>query len=89
MNAAEEDTTYQYPEGYREPSKHSCCDRAGNRACAGNGGEVMTHEDRSFCRYIIDAIFHGVSRGRDVAFAYAPLLNEPAAIENITAQQDD
>lgn len=37
MDAAEEDTAHQHPQGYRQPAEHGSADRACNRAGAGNG----------------------------------------------------
>mgnify|MGYP001107873825 CR=1 FL=1 len=34
VNAAEEDSSDQDPQSYRQPAEHSCADRSGNRACA-------------------------------------------------------
>ena len=43
----------------------------------------MSHQNRSFCRYIVDTVSHCVSRCLSFAFAYAPLLAQPAAVTDI------
>ena len=88
MDAAEENTANQNPEGYGQPSEHRCTDGSGNRACACDGGKMMAHQNRSFCRNVVYAVLHGMSRCLSFAVTYAPLLAQPSAVADITYNQD-
>ena len=98
MDAAEEDTADQNPQGHGQPAEHSRADRACNRTCAGNGRKMMPHQYGCFSGNIVDAVFQRMGRCRDVpfpyaplfdqpAFPYAPLFDQPAAIHDVAAEQ--
>ena len=44
---------------------------------------MVSHKNRSFCRYIVNTVCHCMSRCLCFAFAYAPLLAQPAAVADI------
>ena len=83
MNAAEEDAADDDPEQNRKPAESCRLDRAVDRACAGDGGEVVTHQDRSFRRNVVNAILKFVC-GRLARRIDSPLLGEPAAVADVT-----
>ena len=87
MYATEEDTADEYPQCNRYPTENGSLDRSVYRACAGDGGEVVSHKDRRFGRNIVHAVFHGVSGSR-LAGIYSPFLGQPSAVENITDEQN-
>ena len=88
MDAAEENTTDQNPENNRNPSEHSRADRAGNRACSCNGGEMVAHQYRRLCRHIVHTVFH-LMRGRLLlAVAHTPLPAKPSAVEYVTEDKN-
>ena len=82
VNAAEEDTADEYPEGAGQPAEAEAysCDRSGDRTGAGDRGEVVAHEYRSRSGNIVDAVSQTVSRGL-VFVINAPLFAEPVAVD--------
>ena len=89
MYAAEEDAADQDPQRAGKPAEAETngTDGASNGAGTSNRGKMMAHQNRGLRRNIVHAIFQGVCRGLFAPFAHAPLLAQPAAIENIAAQQ--
>ena len=49
---------------------------------------MMTHEDGCFGGNVIHAVFHGVGGRRMISFVYSPLSGDPAAVENVAAEQN-
>ena len=87
VHAAEEDTADEHPQCNGNPTENGSLDRSVYRACAGDGGEVVSHKDRSLGRNIVHAVFHGVSRSR-LAGINSPFLGQPSAVEDITDEQN-
>ena len=87
MHAAEEDTTDEYPQSNGDPAENCGLDRSVDRACAGDGREVVTHEDGSLRGYVVNTIFHGVCRG-GLTGIHAPFVCEPSAVENVTYNEN-
>ena len=88
MDAAEEDAADQDPQNAGQPAEHSSGDGAGNGTGAGDGGEMMAHQNRGLCGDVVNAVLHGVCGGGIGVFTYAPLLAQVAAIEDIAAEQN-
>ena len=89
MHAAEENTADQDPQRAGQPAEAKArgADGAGDGARAGDGGEVVAHQDGSLCGDIVHAVLHGMCGGLLFALTDTPLLAQPAAIEDIAAQQ--
>ena len=89
MDAAEEDTADDDPCQAGQPAEAQLQsgDGAGDGAGAGDGGEMMAHQNGGRSRNIVDTILHGMCGCLFFVFTDAPLLAQPAAIENITACQ--
>ena len=87
MHAAEEDTADQDPQHNGDPTEHSGLNGAVDGAGTGDRGEMVTHQHGSLGRTIILAILHGMGRSR-TGVIHAPLLGQPAAVEDITYDQD-
>ena len=89
MDTTEENTADEDPEGAGQPAEAqtSSADGARDGAGASDGGEVVAHQDGGLCGDIVNTIFHGVCGGGFVVLANAPLLAQPAAVENVATQQ--
>ena len=87
VDAAEEDTADEHPQHHRHPAEHSGLNGAVDGAGTGDGGEMVAHQHRSLGRAVVLAVFHGVSGSR-TGVIHAPLLGQPAAVEDITYDQD-
>ena len=87
MHAAEEDTADEYPQCNRYPAENCGLNRSVYRACAGDGGEVVSHKDRRFCGDIVHAVFHSVCRGLLTGID-SPFLCQPSAVEDVTNDED-
>ena len=89
MDTTEENTADENPEGAGQPAEAqtSSADGARDGAGASDGGEVVAHQDGGLCGDIVNTIFHGVCGGGFVVLANAPLLAQPAAVENVATQQ--
>ena len=86
MDTAEEDASDDDPEQNREPAKGCSLDRAVDGACAGDGGEMVTHKNRCFCRNIVDTVL------QLVCWCFArridpPLFCEPSAVADVTDEE--
>ena len=82
VHGAEEDATEDAPQENRHPAEDCSLDRSVNRACAGDGREVVTHQNGGVCRNEVLAVVAGVGRGFTVGVD-APLLCKPAAVEHV------
>ena len=87
MDAAEEDAADQDPQRAGQPAEAGGADGAGDGARAGDGREVVAHQDGGLGGDVVDAVLQGVGRGGLVELADAPLLAQPAAIEDIADDQ--
>ena len=90
MDTAEEDAANQDPQSDGTPAEAqgSSVDGAGDGACAGDGGEVVAHQDGGLCGNVVNTVFHGVCGSGFVQFTDAPLLAQVAAVEDVAADQD-
>ena len=89
MHGTEEDTTEDAPQENRHPAEDCSLDRSVNRACAGDGGEMVTHQDSRVGGDEVLAIIAGVGRSFAIGI-YAPLLGQPAAVEHVAeSKQND
>ena len=87
VHTAEEDTADEHPQCNGNPAENCGLDRSVYRACAGDGGEVVSHKDRRFCGDIVHAVFHSVSGG-GLAGVYSPFFGQPSAVEDVTNDED-
>ena len=87
MDAAEEDAADENPQRAGKPAEARRADGAGDGARAGDGREVVAHQDGGLGGDVVDAVLQGVGRGGLVKLADAPLLAQPAAIEHIAGEQ--
>ena len=87
MHAAEEDAADEDPQCNGNPAEDSSLNRSVNRASAGDGGEVVTHEHRSLCGHIVNTVFHGVC-GSDLVGIDSPFLGQPSAVEDIAYNEN-
>ena len=87
-HSAEEDAAEQHPQQHRQPAERGGLDRAGDRACARDGGKLMAEDgpavggDKVLAVVILDG-------GRLRLGVDAPGLGEPAAIECVGGDEDD
>ena len=88
MHTTEEDTADEHPQQHRNPAENSGLNRAVDRACARDGGEVVTHQNRGLCRAVVHAVFQLVSRSR-AGRVDAPLFGQPSAVENVAQGEND
>ena len=87
MDAAEEDAADENPQRAGQPAEPGGADGAGDGAGARDGREVVAHQDGGLGGDIVNAVLQGMGGGGLVIFADAPLLAQPAAIEDIAADQ--
>ena len=87
MDAAEEDTADQDPQHDGDPAEDSGLDGAVDGAGAGDRGKVMAHQHGSLGGTIVLTIFQLMSRSR-TGVIHTPLLGQPAAVENVTYDQN-
>ena len=87
MDGSEEDAADQHPQHHRHPAEDGRLDGAVNGAGAGDGGKVMSHQDRGFGRDVVHAVFQLMSWG-DLGVVHAPLLGQPAAVKDVTGDQN-
>ena len=87
LHSADEDAADQNPQQNGDPAEEGSLDRPVDGACAGDRREVMAQQNRSLGRTVVHAVFQFISRGF-AGGVNAPLLGQPAAIENIAANQD-
>ena len=85
-DSAEEDAAQQHPQQDRQPAESSSLDSTGDRACTGNGAELVCKHGPAVGGDIVTAILvddcGGLGSGVD-----APLVGQPAAIQRISAEQ--
>ena len=85
-DSAEEDAAQQHPQQHRQPAESSGLDRTGNRACTGNGAELVCKHGPAVGGNVVPAVLmdncRGLGRGVD-----APLVCQPAAVKHISAKQ--
>ena len=86
MDAAEEDAADQDPQHNGNPAEHSGLDGAVDGACAGDRGKVMAHQNGSLGGTVVLTVLQLMGRG-DAGVIHAPLLGQPAAVENISYDQ--
>ena len=82
MHSAKENTADQHPQQHRHPAEYRRLDRSVDRACTGDGREVMSHQNRRLCRHIVHTIILFIGR-RLARGVDAPLLGQPAAVSQI------
>ena len=87
MDGSEEDTADQDPQHHRHPAEDGRLDGAVDGAGAGDGGKMVSHQDRGFGRDIVHAVLQLMSWG-GLGVVHAPLLGKPAAVEDIAYDQD-
>ena len=88
MDTAEEDASDDDPERAGQPSERSSADGAGDGACAGDGREVMSHQDRCLGGDVVDTVLHGVGGGLFVV-VNTPFLGKPGTVKTIAAPQSN
>ena len=85
-DSAEEDAAQQHPQQDRQPAKSSSLDGTGDRACTGDGAELVCKHGPAVGGNIVTAILvddcGGLGGGVD-----APFVGQPAAIQRISAEQ--
>ena len=85
-DSTEEDAAQQHPQQHRQPAESSGLDRTGNRACTGNGAELVCKHGPAVGGNVVPAVLmdncRGLGRGVD-----APLVCQPAAVKHISAKQ--
>ena len=86
MHAAEEDTADEHPQHHGHPAEHRGLDRAVDRACACDRGEMVAHQHGGFGGAVVLAVLQLMSGG-DAGVIHTPLLGQPAAVENIAYDQ--
>ena len=87
MDSAEEDTSDQNPQHHRNPAKDSGLDGAVDGAGAGDGGKVVSHQDRGLGRDVVHAVLQLMSWG-DLGVVNTPLFGKPAAVEDVAYDQN-
>ena len=87
MYAAEENAADDDPEEHRHPAENCSLNRSVNWPGAGDGREMMSHEDRGFGRNVIHAVGELVGRSLSGRI-HAPLFGEPSAVEEIAAGEE-
>ena len=87
VNCSKEDTTDQYPEHNRHPTKYSRLNRPVDRTCACDGGKMVTHQHRGLCRYIVISVFQFMCRCGSFR-VNSPLLCQPSAVEDVAKHKN-
>ena len=87
MDSAEEDAADEHPQHHGHPAEDGRLNGAVNGAGAGDGGKVVSHQDGGFGRDIVHAVLQLMSRS-DLGVIHAPLLGQPASVEDITGNQN-
>ena len=87
MDGAEEDAADEHPQHHGHPAEDGRLNGAVNGAGAGDGGKVVSHQDRGFGRDVVHAILQLMSWS-DLGVVHPPLLGKPAAVENVSHDQD-
>ena len=88
MDSAEEDTADQDPQHHGHPAKDSGLDGTVDGAGAGDGGKVVTHQNRSLGGDVVHTVLQFVGRG-DLGVVNTPLLGKPSAVEHVAYDQND
>ena len=94
MQSAEEDAAEYAPEEHGHPAKDRGLNRSIDRTGPGDGGEVVSHEDRRFRGDIVHAVFHGMGGGFPVR-VNAPFPDQIVSVEDVAhdeqghSRQDD
>ena len=86
VHGAEEDTADDDPEENGQPAEHSRLDGAVDGAGAGDGREVVAHQDGGVGRDKVLVVEFGVRGSRTVG-VHAPLLGKPGAVEYVAQAQ--
>ena len=86
VHGAEEDTADDDPQEHGQPAEHSRLDGAVYRTGAGDGREVVAHQDGGVSRDKVLVVEFGVRGGRTVG-VHAPLLGQPGAVEYVAQAQ--
>ena len=85
-DSAEEDAAQQHPQQDRQPAESSSLDGTGDRACTGDGAELVCKHGPAVGGDIVTAILvddcGGLGGGVD-----APFVGQPAAVQRISAEQ--
>ena len=86
MHCAEEDTADDNPQENGNPAEDSGLNRSVNGAGAGDGREMMSHQDGGVGRNEVLSVVTGVCRGFTIGI-HAPFLCKEATVENVAACQ--
>ena len=85
---AEEYAADQHPQQYRQPAERRSLNCAGYRACARDGGELVTEYRPAVGRYKVLAVIK--FNGRRLGFRVdTPFVRQPASVENVRAEQNN
>ena len=85
-DSAEEDTAQQNPQQHRQPAEGCGLNGTGNRACTGNGAELVSKHRPAVGGHIVPAILVDDCRGLGCGVD-APFVSQPAAVKHISAKQ--
>ena len=85
-DSAEEDAAQQHPQQHRQPAEGSGLNGTGNRACTGNGAELVSKHRPAVGGHIVPAVLMDNCRGLGSGVD-APLVCQPAAVKHISAKQ--
>ena len=89
MHCAEEDTADDNPQENGNPAEDSGLNRSVNGAGAGDGREMMSHQDGGVGRNEVLSVVTGVCRGFTIGI-HAPFLCKEATVEDVaTCQQGE
>ncbi|MBA7629256.1 hypothetical protein ES703_36754 [subsurface metagenome] len=84
MHGTNEDTTQDDPQKYRYPTEYSCHYWPYDWGGTGDGGKVVTHQNRSPGRDIVYIIAHSMSRGFSFGINSPQFFDYKRAIEYIS-----
>ena len=85
-DSAEEDAAQQHPQQHRQPAESCGLNGTGNRACTGNGTELVGKHRPAIGGHIVPAILVDDSRSLGCGVD-APFVSQPAAVKHISAKQ--
>ena len=88
VHGTEEDAAEDNPQENGNPAEYCGLDRSVNGACAGDGREMVAHQNGGVCGNKVLSVVTGV-RGGFVVGVDAPLFCQPATVEYVAQSEQN